>query len=196
MVEETIGGRRDEFPFLLMCGVGPDAGVIERLTALRKKAIGHMAYVEPVAREILSPRLPRLTVEVDGARVVDGRHGMLIVANCRQYGARLDPAERASMTDGKLDVVFMPCRTSLGAVWWCVRLKMGLRGSGRGYWQGREVVVKAIGAAVYQLDGDAPRWQLARGAAQTRRTHLPGGAMDGLNLKLSLRPGVLGVLTP
>ena len=119
IVEESNGGKAAEFPFLLMCGIGPDAGVVERLTALRKKAIGHMAYIEPVAREILSPRLPALTVEVDGERLVDGRHGMLIVANCRQYGFRLDPAERASMTDGLLDVVFMPCRTSLGALWWC-----------------------------------------------------------------------------
>src|SRR5262245_40247336 len=89
--DEALRARRDEFPFLLMCGVGPDAGVIERLTALRTKAIGHMAYVEPVAREVLSPRLPALFVEVDGGRVVDGRHGMLVVANCRQYGFRLDP---------------------------------------------------------------------------------------------------------
>ncbi len=196
VVEETIGERRDAFPFLLMCGVGPDAGVIERLTALRKKAIGHLAYVEPVLREVLSPRLPRMVVEVDGERVVDGRHGMLVVANCKQYGARLDPAERASMTDGKLDVVFMPCRTSMGAVWWCARLRMGRRGAGRGYWQGREVLIKAEGAAVYQLDGDAPRWQLAHGADQTRRTHLPGGAVDGLELKLTLRPGTLRVLVP
>ena len=198
VVEETFEGGRPpaEFPFLLMCGVGPDAGVIERLTALRKKAIGHLAYIEPVMREILSPRLPALTVEVDGKRVVDDRHGMLIVANCRHYGFRLDPAERASMTDGHLDVVFMPCRTSIGALAWMARLSLGWRKRGRGYWQGKVVEVRSRGEGVYQLDGDAPRWQLAHGPEQTRRTHLPGGATEGLRLRISLRPAALPVLVP
>jgi len=196
IVREAIGDGHAEFPFLLMCGVGPDAGVIERLTALRTDATGHLAYLEPVAREILSPRLPLLTVDVDGNRVVDERRGMLVVANCRQYGFRLDPAERASMTDGLLDVVFLPCRTSLGALWWCLRLRTGWRGAGRGYWQGREVMVHAGRGAVFQLDGDAPRWQLAHGPAQTRRTHLPGSAADGLSLRITVRPGALPALVP
>jgi diacylglycerol kinase family enzyme len=182
--------------FLLMCGIGPDAGVVERLTALRTKAVGHAAYIEPVLREILSPRLPRLIVEVDGRRVVDGRRGSLIIANSRHYGFRLDPAERASMTDGRLDVVFLPCGTSLGALWWCLRLRLGWRRRGRGYWEGSDISVHALDEAVYQLDGDAPRWRLAGSPEQKRRTHLPGGSEDGLRLRITVRPAALPVLVP
>jgi diacylglycerol kinase family enzyme len=194
LVEERGNGAAQ--PYLLMCGVGPDAGVIERLTALRTKAIGHLAYVEPVTREVLSPRLPRLVIDVDGKRVIDEKRGMLIVANSRQYGFRLDPADRASMTDGLLDVVFLPCGTSLGALWWCMKLRVGWSRSGRGYWQGRDVTIRALDEAVYQLDGDAPRWHLAGSAEQTRRTHLPGGSGEGLELRVTVRPAALPVLIP
>lgn len=78
------GGRR----FLIMATVGPDARVIERLHHTRTKALGHLAYVEPVLREAVSPYLPRLTVTVDDKRVVDSRPGWLIIANDREYASR------------------------------------------------------------------------------------------------------------
>jgi diacylglycerol kinase family enzyme len=181
---------RAPVPFVLMCGIGPDAGVVERLTMLRTRAIGHLAYVEPVIREVLSPRLPVMHIQVDGEPMVQGVAGMLIVANCRQYGFRLDPAHLASMTDGALDAVFMPCTTSVGALRWLGRAgrRRMARFSQLRYWRGREIVVRAERDAPFQLDGDPP------GApGLPRNGHVPGAGVD---LRLSVRPGALAVLAP
>lgn len=166
--------------FVLMCSLGPDAGVIERLTSSRIKANGHSAYLGPVFRELLRPRLPMLRVRVDGRSMVNGERGLLVVANCRQYGFRVDPAHLASMTDGRLDAVFMPCRTSLGALRWLARARQGRHAAHPAlrYWRGHEIVVQAQGP--YQLDGDAP----ATGS------HLYG------ELTLTLQPRALDILVP
>jgi diacylglycerol kinase family enzyme len=104
------GGR----PFALMVSVGFDACVVERVAAERRGGVTRGAYVRAAVQELMRPRVPRMTVVVDGrAAVVDGE-GMLVVANCRQYAARLNPAVNASMDDGKLDVVFFPHRTAGG----------------------------------------------------------------------------------
>ena len=168
--------------FLLMCGVGPDARVIKRLSATRTRAIGHLAYLEPVLREAVWPRIPRVWVDVDGQRLVDGERGMLLVANSRQYALRIDPAHWASMTDGKLDVVFLPCGGTVGALLWMgkLRIRLGSRSSLR-YRQGAVINVRSDEPDPCQLDGDAPRW--------------PDSASP-LSLRLTIEPGVLRVLVP
>jgi diacylglycerol kinase family enzyme len=176
------GGVNGEGRFLLMCGVGPDARVIKRLAATRTRAIGHLAYLEPVLREAVWPRIPRVWVEVDGQRLVDGERGMLLVANSRQYALRIDPAHRASMTDGKLDVVFLPCRGTAGALLWMGRLRLRLGSwSSLNYRQGAVINVRSDEADPCQLDGDAPRWS---------------ESASPLSLRLTIEPGVLKVLVP
>jgi diacylglycerol kinase (ATP) len=144
--------------FLLMCGIGIDASIIRRLTALRTRAIGHFAYVEPILREALSPCFPRLTVTVDGEQVIDHRSGMLIIANSRQYALRIDPAAEASMTDGLLDVVFLPCRTIAGAMRWLLISRTRASGRGAIRRRAKEITIRSDDDAPYQLDGDAPSW--------------------------------------
>ncbi len=104
-----------ELPFLLMCSIGPDAGVIRRLSQTRTRATGHRAYFKPVLAEVFTPLLPRLTIEVDGKTLVEERPGWVIVANTREYALHLDPVPTASMVEQQLNVVFMPAQTSLGA---------------------------------------------------------------------------------
>lgn len=167
-------------PFVLMCSIGPDAGVIERLTASRTRANGHAAYIGPILRELLSPRLPALHIRVDGREMVAGRRGMLVVANSRQYGFRLDPATLASMTDGRLDAVFLPCSTSLGALHWLARarLRRHTRHPACVYMRGAHISVRGDGP--YQLDGDVP----------------PSGSMLRGELALTLQPRALDILVP
>ncbi|MDX2114868.1 MAG: diacylglycerol kinase family protein [Planctomycetota bacterium] len=144
--------------FVLMCSAGPDASVIHRLSRVRTGAISHLSYIRPVLAEAFDPALRRVRITVDGRTVVDGRRGMVIVANSRQYALRADPARRAVMDDGKLDVVFFPAWTSLGAAGWLLSARLGVHRV-RGGWvyeSGRDVRIEGLSGGVpVQLDGEA-----------------------------------------
>lgn len=179
----VMAGRTSE-PFLLMCSVGPDAGVIRRLGRSRRRALGHATYTSPVLGEMFAPMLPTLGVVVDGRPVVEGRLGWVIAANSAQYALRLNPARGAAMDDGLLDVVFFPATTALGSLAWlwrCAR-RRDLARAGAVATRGRTVRISAQpGEACYQVDGEA-------GACGMN----PGG----LEIEVSVEPGVVPVLCP
>ncbi len=151
-------GDADGRPFALMCSVGPDAAVAHRLHRERTGSISRLTYLQHVLRE-LREKPPRLRVWVDGQLAVDGIRGMCIVANCREYGARFDPAPLACVDDGVLDVVFMPAETSVGVLGWLLKARTGRhRRDGRlVHRTGREVVIANAGEAPawVQCDGEA-----------------------------------------
>jgi diacylglycerol kinase family enzyme len=126
-----------------------------------------------------------LRVSIDGRRVVDGVQGMLVVANCRQYALRMNPARHAAMTDGLLDVAFMPCRSVSGAAGWAVRCRLGRQASHRDFvsGRGREVHMECCGGGPglpCQIDGESVRPASGPATAFT----------------VSVDPGVLPVLLP
>lgn len=140
--------------FAIMASLGPDASVIHRLSGRRCGPIRHASYVGPVLREIVTPHVPVVTVHVDGRRVVDGRPGMVVIANMRQYALRLDPAPNADPADGLLDVVFIPGRSlpsiALGLATW----RLGGRSEAVSS-RGRVVEVGCEQSLVVQADGEA-----------------------------------------
>ncbi len=143
--------------FAIMCSVGPDAGVIERLAATRHGTISHLSYTMPVLREVVRPRVATMRVEVDGKPLVVDGTGMLVIANTRQYALRIDHAHRASASDGLLDVVFMPATGGVDALLWTLRSRLRERHDADGsvYATGTNVrVTTADARAVYQLDGE------------------------------------------
>ncbi len=164
-VETGGNGDSHETPFVLMCSVGPDASVVRRLAAVRTGPISHLSYALPILGELRDPYLPRITLRVDGVEVVGGMRGMAIIANSRQYATRIDPAARASMHDGLLDVVFFPCRHALAAGAWLLssRLRRHTRNKHVIYTQGArvELVAEGEGTPAYQLDGEAGRERAA-----------------------------------
>lgn len=164
--------------FALMVSVGFDASVVERVVQGRTGGVRHRDYVRHALAEARSPRWPRIGVEVDGERCVDGAKGWLVIANSRQYGARLDPARNARPDDGLLDMVFMPASSRLGLVRWGLRLLAGthLDHPSIVVRRGRRVVMEAIDSPVaVQIDGEF--------AGNERR------------LECTVRPGVLRVLS-
>lgn len=179
-VQRGPGERR---PFLLMAGFGPDAGVIRRLDAVRSRSLGHVAYIAPILRELCRPTLPVVRVRVDGAPLVDAARGMLVVANAGRYAMRLDPARDATMTDGRLDAVFMPCGSAAGAITWAIRCRLRRHDRHRAFVfaRGAEVEVEWLEAGAVpacQIDGELLR----------------GGS--GSTIRLGVRAGVLPVLLP
>lgn len=170
--------------FALMCSVGFDAAVVERVAANRTGGVRRADYVMQALCELTEPRTPRLTIAVDGRTVVDHRHGLVVIANSRQYAARLDPARHASMTDGLLDVVFMPHTTRMGLAKWLLAIRGGvhLRSSQIICAQGKAIDITIDGPSPHQLDGEAA----------------PIGPLTGNQRTLHLRvlPAALRVLAP
>lgn len=160
-------GEANGRPFLLMASLGFDAEVVDDLAGRRSGGISHLSYVAPITRQLIRWRPPVMTVRVDGKTIVDGRAGMLVVANIGQYGMRLDPAAWADPTDGLLDVVFMPATSRAGVVRWCLACRLGRQRRRRDLvvGLGAQIEVERHGAR-FQLDGDSPGDTEGRGDAQ------------------------------
>jgi diacylglycerol kinase (ATP) len=167
-------------PFAIMVSVGPDASVVNRLAAVRRGPISHLSYVAPGLKEALRPRLSPITLRVDGRTVLDGRRGLLVIANSRQYALRLDPARDASMTDGLLDVVFYPAESTARVLAWGLSTVLGrhtgprARATGIVHAQGAQIEVEAgacpglCAGASCQADGEALGESLRRLVARVR----------------------------
>jgi len=143
--------------FSLMLSIGPDAGVVRRLSEWRTGTIRHSSYLWPIVNEVISPSLSPMTVEVDGRCVVDDRRGLLVVSNSPEYGVRLNPSPHAVMTDGVMDLVFFPAETSLEVLAWAARSRLGthLRSTRLVRAVGRHIRVRRCGGELpFQLDGE------------------------------------------
>lgn len=166
---------------LLMCSVGIDAAIVADLDARRGASITHWTYAMPIARQLLQFRHPTLSVIVDGEHIVDGCRGWVVVANSPAYARGLNPARDASLTDGLLDVLFLPVGGLLQSLAWVQRMMRGvqLRHPAAVHARGTAVTIESDPASPWQLDGDpAPD-----GAATT--------ALD-----VSVSPASLPILLP
>jgi diacylglycerol kinase family enzyme len=177
--------------FLIMASIGFDAEVVHDLAKGRRSGISHLSYAPPILRQFVRWRAPVLRVRVDGETIVDGRRGTVIIANSRQYALRVDPATRADMTDGLLDVVFLPARSVLGVLRWSIacRFRWHLGGTSAIYRCGREIEVISEAPVRYQLDGDRPELHVAEPEVSEADT-------AAKRLLVTVRPGVVPVLIP
>ncbi len=166
-------------PFLLMASAGFDSCVVERLAAARRGAISRMTYVHHSTAEFIRPRFVPLTVRVDGREIVRDQPGMVVIANSRQYAARLDPARHASMTDGALDVVFLPIASRFDILRRTIQVSTGRHLSDPTILtaKGREIVLTPAAGLPLQLDGE-----------------FAGLLAAGREATFTLRPSSLGVL--
>lgn len=183
-IERVDMARADGQRFLLMASVGFDAEVIHDLARRRAGRISHLSYIVPMVRQLASWSPPRLSIEVDGVPVVDGEAGFVVVANSRQYARRFDPASRAVMTDGRLDVAFFPTANRRSLVGWAWRCARGTQVDDPRlvYRTGCEIVIGCDPPRRFQLDGDPPA---------------PGGTGETCRrLDIAVDPGVLPVLIP
>jgi diacylglycerol kinase family enzyme len=173
------GGHR----FLLMASVGFDAQVVHDLSRHRGASISHFSYLGPMARQMRRWRPPKLAVTVDGDRLDLTGTGMVVVANCRRYMWGLNPAARADMTDGRLDVVYLPIRGRADLLGWMGRCLRGrhLADPRLVHRLGSTVRIEVDEAQAVQLDGD-PSPDAAGGEA---------GALE-----IEIQPAALPVLLP
>ncbi|MDP7005996.1 MAG: diacylglycerol kinase family protein [Phycisphaerales bacterium] len=142
---------------LLMASVGFDASVVTDLSNNRGRSITHFSYVLPCIKQFLKWNPPVITISVDGEQIVDNMIGWAVVANSKQYARGLNPARNANITDGKLDVVFLPLKGRLNLLNWIRWMKRGthLHHPDAIYSTGKRITVKTDGKSLWQIDGDA-----------------------------------------
>ncbi|MCA9276832.1 MAG: hypothetical protein KDA29_12455 [Phycisphaerales bacterium] len=140
-------------PFLIMTSLGMDASVIHRLEESRTLG-GFRAYIRPVIREVLSPRIARLRVTIDDESF-DCKPGVLVVANLPNYGGHFNPCRGACCDDSLLDIANIPGTTSLGVG---VRyLSLLARLPAAKLARGSIVRVEAVDDSHIQIDGEKPK---------------------------------------
>lgn len=188
--------------FALMVSVGFDAEVVERVSAsrhagARRGRVSHLDYAVQGIRVWLSHQPPKLTVDIDGSRLVDERPGLVVVANSRQYGGGLDPARDARTDDAALNVVFFAAESRFGLVSWATRLAWTrgwsrLPRNERAYKPVHGAIIGAGSHVRVQVAGDS---SVRTAAAQVDGEFLGRlGGPDLLALDIRVRPGALAVI--
>lgn len=147
-------GSVNSSPFLVMASVGFDADLVHAVDRVRRGPITRWTYVAPALRLAFGWRAPNMTVSVDGRSLFEGR-GQMVVANCRHYGAGLNPARRADAADGMLDIVILPAAGPLQVAWWMGKLRQaGWDGQGAVTSRGAVVHAEFTREVSLQADGD------------------------------------------
>jgi len=99
-------GRAGDRYFLLMCGIGLDARIVEGVGPRIKRWLGAAAYVVVGVTQALRTRTWRVDMMVDGDASERALYFML-VSNTRLYGGVAQIAYRAVADDGELDIALM-----------------------------------------------------------------------------------------
>ncbi len=174
-------GEADGELFVLMASVGFDAEVVHDLAAHRGGRISYLSYAGPMFRQLRDWKPAGLAISVDGRNLPLSGPGTVVVANARRYAFGLDPAPAADMTDGLLDVVFLPTASRRQVLFWMLKLRLGRHEADPAVvvQRGVDVRIECDQPQRLQLDGDP--------AVE---------AEPRAGFRLVVRPGVLPVLVP
>jgi diacylglycerol kinase family enzyme len=141
--------------FLVVAGIGFDAEVVRRLSALRRGHITHGDYFWPIWSTFWTHRYPRFRVEMDKDVLFDGP-GLVFVGNIPRYAIGLPICGRAVPDDGKLDVCIYRCGRRVPLLWHAVKTLANRHMGSRNviYGTGARVRVTADRPVDVQVDGD------------------------------------------
>lgn len=98
-------GESEELDFVVMAGVGIDAGMIVNTDEDLKKRVKFLAYAVGVAKSLTGGRRIRLTHRLNGGRARRTRVHSLIVGNCGDLVGSIPLLPDALANDGHFDVV-------------------------------------------------------------------------------------------
>ncbi|MBO6512980.1 MAG: hypothetical protein JJ974_03315 [Phycisphaerales bacterium] len=115
----------DTLPFLIMCCMGMDAGIIHRFEGLRTRSGGFRNYIRPVIQESLHPRTAWISVQTEDEPLSVKTPANVIISNMPTYALHLNPCPDANPRDGQLDMIAASCATTLG--WMIQNLMFMLR---------------------------------------------------------------------
>ena len=172
---------------LLMASCGFDAAVVHDLSRRRGDSIRHWHYIPCIVRRLLKWKPTVMTLTLDDEIVREHESGWCFVCNCREYGGGFNPAPHAEMSDGLLDVVFLPTRSRIQVLSWMHRTRRGrhLEDPGVLHARARSIRVDISTDSFWQLDGDPPPHPLHGTASRLQIECLP----DAVNALLPCSNG-------
>lgn len=142
--------------FLLMAGIGIDAGIVHELDKLRQGPIQLASYVLPAALALRAYHYPALTVTVDGKPIARNLPAIAFIGNVKEYGTGFPLLPHARPDDGLLDICVLPCRTPQEAVRHFLYAAAGehLQSEGVVYTKGKTIRVTSSKPVPIQIDGE------------------------------------------
>lgn len=159
LVEEHSFGLANNLPFFTMVSVGIDSLIVHDVHANRTGPVGNIGYVWPAVKNFLSYQPPKITLEVDGERVLEGEAGYLIIANSPQYALGLNLVPEADSRKLELSARFIPSETAVHLISLATARYCGFQAalSGSHYWAGKHFSISSEGSPDYpvQADGEA-----------------------------------------
>lgn len=98
-------GESEELDFVVMAGIGVDAGMIVNTDEDLKKRVKFLAYAVGIAKSLTGGRRVRLTWRLDGGPARRTRVHSLIVGNCGDLVGSIPLLPDAVANDGHFDIV-------------------------------------------------------------------------------------------
>lgn len=149
-----LNGRR----FLVMCGVGYDAWVVDQVNLILKRRLGKLAYVLAMIRQMFRYGEIRYRVTVDG-RPLDCFSA--VITNGRRYGGSFVISRQASLSRPNLQVLLF----QRPGIWFLLRCMVALlfgrmeRLDGVASVSAERIHIQApVAPEPVQADGDAVGW--------------------------------------
>lgn len=148
------GGQR---AFLLWCGAGWDAVIIDALNATRSGLMGVsglIGHLPQVLSAVTRYQQPQISAEVDASEF--GRHSTVIIANVGPIGFGGRVTDDADPGDGHFDVVGVPPLTALNWTRFGFRMMASTLAHARGvrHSPGSHITLRADGRVPFHLDGE------------------------------------------
>lgn len=139
----------------LGASAGYDAQVVHALERIRRGPITKLTWTRAALATFRGYVAPELSVEVDG-RLVDGAHGMVLVANVVNYAGWPSLAGDRALDDGRFEAYLFPARSRVELLRHAARgIFARFPGGGVRRVQGRRFRVASSHPVALQIDGDA-----------------------------------------
>ena len=146
-------GLANEQLFVCTCGAGLDAEVADRFAHSAQR--GFMTYLQNIIQLVFTYKAQ--TYHISGDGISENRKAFLVTfANANQWGNAARIAPRASLQDGKMDIVLM----SPYALWDCLPLAVRLfagtidRSPLIKTLRAGDITLQRESAAPFHIDGD------------------------------------------
>lgn len=146
-------GMANDKLFISTCGTGFDAVVADHFAASNKR--GFATYFQNVLKEIFSYQPQTYHIVGDG---IDVTHKAFLItfANANQWGYEALIAPKASVQDGKMDIMLMSSHAILGSASLALRLFAGSIDDSHfmDTIRAKEITLEREEAAPFHIDGD------------------------------------------
>lgn len=139
--------------FVQMAGVGLDAQIVKQVTWEQKKRWGALSYVIELCK-VIHAKLPRVTVCMDDSPACEG--AFALIGNGSMYGGPVRVFNRASMSDGLMDVCISQSGGYMDLLVYVQAVLRGRQDVTRGmiYRQCRTVEFTSSAETPIELDGE------------------------------------------